>query len=388
MKTMPHRAPTSRNTANGPLLQIEDLQIHYQTARGLARVVDGANLTVGRNEIFGLAGESGCGKTTLVEAILQIIRFPNRIAHGRVLFSPDADDEPVDLMALSPTRMRRFRWEHISYIPQGSMNSLNPVMRIGDQIVDGMTAHGVPEATAREKIPDLLERVGLEGRVTRLYPHELSGGMKQRVIIAAAISMDPELIIADEPTTALDVNVQRVILETLVTLRRDLGVAILIVSHDLPVHAQLVDRIGIMYAGQVFEVGEVRPVLKNPLQPYTQGLMRSIPAIGGVRKRLGGIAGVAPSPLDWPSGCRFHPRCPQAMELCASVVPTLAAIRPGPRVVGEQEQALTVEPQRFVACHLYPESTPLEARDTSRQPLRRTDDTPIPAIVPSDRSDR
>jgi len=383
METM--RRGVGRETATRPLLQIEDLQIHYKTARGIARVVDGANLTVERNEIFGLAGESGCGKTTLVEAILQIVRFPNRIASGRVLFSPDANKEPVDLMALSAAQMRRFRWEHVSYVPQGSMNSLNPVMRVGDQIIDGMTAHGVFEDDARKKVPDLLARVGLEERVARLYPHELSGGMKQRVIIATAISMDPELIIADEPTTALDVNVQRVILETLINLRRDLGVAILIVSHDLPVHAQLVDRIGIMYAGQVFEIGEVRPVLKNPLQPYTQRLISSIPAIGGERKRLGGIAGVAPSPLEWPSGCRFHPRCPQAMEICASVVPTLAAIRPGPRIVADRE--IDVVPQRFAACHLYPESTPPEGRGVSRQPLRRTDDVPDPVRAPSDRRD-
>ena len=382
-ETMPRRA--DRATAARPLLQIEDLQIHYNTARGVARVVDGTNLTVERNEIFGLAGESGCGKTTLVEAILQIVRFPNRVASGRVLFSPDAAVEPVDLMALSAAEMRRFRWEHISYVPQGSMNSLNPVMRVGDQIVDGMTAHGVPEDTAREKVPDLLARVGLEGRVARFYPHELSGGMKQRAIIATAISMDPELIIADEPTTALDVNVQRVILETLVSLRRDLGVAIMIVSHDLPVHAQLVDRIGIMYAGQVFEIGEVRPVLKEPLQPYTQRLMSSIPAIGGERKRLAGIAGVAPSPLEWPSGCRFHPRCPQAMELCAHVVPTLAAIQPGPRVVADRE--IAIETRRFAACHLYPESTPAEARDSSRLPLRHEEDALAPVTTSSDRSE-
>jgi peptide/nickel transport system ATP-binding protein len=372
MATIAHRgySTTPGNTVT-PLLQIEDLQIHYRTARGIARVVDGANLTVERNEIFGLAGESGCGKTTLVEAILQIIRFPNREARGRVLFSPREGVEPVDLMALSPAQMRRFRWEHISYVPQGSMNSLNPVMRIGDQIVDGMADHGIHEATAREKVPDLLARVGLEARVARLYPHELSGGMKQRAIIASAISMDPELIIADEPTTALDVNVQRVILETLTSLRRDLGVAILIVSHDLPVHAQLVDRIGIMYAGQVVEIGAVRPALKNPLQPYTQGLMRSIPTIGGSRQRLDGIAGVAPSPRDWPSGCRFHPRCPQAMDLCATVVPTLAALRPGRRAIADRE--LTVEPERFAACHLYPESTDPAARDASHAPLARAD---------------
>ena len=381
METIPRGV--DRAIAARPLLQIEDLQIHYQTARGVARVVDGTNLTVERNEIFGLAGESGCGKTTLVEAILQIIRFPNRIASGRVLFSPDANKEPVDLMTLSAVQMRRFRWEHISYVPQGSMNSLNPVMRIGDQIVDGMTAHGVSEDAAKRKIPDLLVRVGLEERVARFYPHELSGGMKQRVIIAMAISMDPELIIADEPTTALDVNVQRVILETLVNLRRDLGVAIMIVSHDLPVHAQLVDRIGIMYAGRVFEIGGVRPVLKEPLQPYTQRLMNSIPSIGGIRKRLDGIAGVAPSPLDWPGGCRFHPRCPQAMAICANVPPVLAAIRPGPRVVGGEE--INVEPRRFAACHLYIESTPMDARGMDHQPLRHGDDMLTPVSMVSDR---
>jgi peptide/nickel transport system ATP-binding protein len=337
------------------LLQVEDLHIHFATPRGVARVVDGANVAVQRNEIFGIAGESGCGKTTLVEAILQIIRFPNRIAAGHVRFVP-AKGEPVDLMQLSPQQMRRFRWEHISYIPQGSMNSLNPVLRVGEQIVDGMTAHGVPEGQAKRKVPTLLERVGLEARVARLYPHELSGGMKQRTIIASAIAMDPELIIADEPTTALDVNVQRVILETLANLRRELGVAILIVSHDLPVHAQLADRIGIMYAGQIVEIGRIRAAVKAPLHPYTQGLMASIPAIGGERRRLGGIAGTTPSPLNWPPGCRFHPRCPHAMDVCKEVVPILAKIRPGPRTAGNLE--VEVGADRFAACHLHPESTP------------------------------
>ena len=351
--TRPDTAATQ--SVRAPLLEIEDLQIHFRTAKGVARVVDGANLTIHPGEIFGLAGESGCGKTTLVEAVLQIIRFPNRIARGHVRFSPGDGSPPADLMALPPARLRHFRWEHISYVPQGSMNSLNPVMRIGDQIIDGMTAHGVHGEAARAKVPELLEKVGLEGRVARLYPHELSGGMKQRAIIAAAIAMDPELIIADEPTTALDVNVQRVILDTLLLLRRDLGVAILLVSHDLPVHAQLVDRIGIMYAGQVVEIGDVRPILKNPLHPYTRGLMDSIPAIGGERKRLGGIVGVSPSPLERPGGCPFHPRCPHAMDICTHLVPALAEIAPGPRIVAGEERE--VEQARFTACHLYPEST-------------------------------
>jgi peptide/nickel transport system ATP-binding protein len=324
-----------------PLLQVENLDIHFQTPSGLARVVDGTNLTIQPNEIVGIAGESGSGKTTLVEAILQIIRFPNRISRGKVLFSPDGKEQ-VDLMKLSPRQMRRMRGEHIAYIPQGSQNSLNPVTRVGSQIVDAMVDHGVSERQAKAKGPELLAKVGLESRVARLFPHELSGGMKQRVIIAIAISMEPELIVADEPTTALDVNVQRMIIEALANLRDEMNVAIMIVSHDLPLHAQLVDRIGIMYAGQIVESGDIRSTVKVPLHPYTQGLMDSIPSIGGERNRLEGIGGSAPSPSNWPSGCRFHPRCPKMMEICKSVPPILAEARPG----------------RDVACHLYPTSTP------------------------------
>ena len=277
------------------------------------------------------------------------------------MFTP-RNGKPVDLMKLSINQMRRYRTEHIAYIPQGSQNSLNPVMRVEDQIVDGMVAHGVGQREAKGRVPALLERVGLEPRVGRLYPHELSGGMKQRVIIAIGISMNPELIIADEPTTALDVNVQRVILETLHTLRNDLGVAILLVSHDLPVHAQLADRVGIMYAGQIVEVADVRPAVKHPLHPYAAGLMSSIPAIGGARERLTGIQGSTPSPLNWPSGCRFHNRCPAVMPVCESVQPLLAELQPGERE-DVRGRHVTVEPDRLVACHLYPESTPANERE-------------------------
>jgi peptide/nickel transport system ATP-binding protein len=338
-----------------PLLQIENLDIHFVTQRGAARVVDQCNLTVHHNEIFGIAGESGCGKTTLVEAILQIIRFPNRVTHGRVLFSPPGKP-PVDLMSLSQAEMRRYRGEHIAYIPQGSQNSLNPVQRTGDQIVDGMVAHGISERQAKAKVPELLTKVGLEGKVAHLYPHELSGGMKQRVIIAIAISMEPELIVADEPTTALDVNVQRLILETLKTLREEMGVAILIVSHDRPVHAQLVDRIGVMYAGQIVESGAIRPTVKEPLHPYSMGLMASVPSIGGSRERLEGIQGATPSPLNWPDGCRVHNRCPYVMDVCTHVPPLLAQPEPGTRQVDDLTR--TIGPDHLVACHLYPESTP------------------------------
>jgi peptide/nickel transport system ATP-binding protein len=338
-----------------PLLQVENLDIHFKTPSGLARVVDSCNFTVGREEIVGIAGESGSGKTTLVEAILQIIRFPNRVSRGKVLFSPDGR-EPVDLMQMNPRQMRRVRGEHIAYVPQGSQNSLNPVLRVGTQIADAMIDHGVSGSEAKAKVPHLLQSVGLEPRVAKLYPHELSGGMKQRVIIAIAVSMEPELIVCDEPTTALDVNVQRLILESLMRLRDEMKVSIMIVSHDLPVHAQLVDRIGIMYAGQIVEAGDIRSTVKIPLHPYTRGLMSAIPSIGGSRERLGGIRGSTPSPSAWPDGCRFHNRCPHAMEICTKVQPLLAEARSGPRMVFEEE--IEVQPGRDVACHLYPESTP------------------------------
>jgi len=368
MATIAQRARTevgetssaSRPVDQIPLLEIRDLNIHFDTPRGLARVVDGANLTLHRNEIVGIAGESGSGKTTLVEAILQIIRFGNRITSGQVLFSPDGS-QPIDLMKISDRDMRRLRGEHIAYIPQGSMNSLNPVARVADQIVEGMVDHGISERKARAKVPELLEKVGLDQSVARLYPHELSGGMKQRVIIAIAIAMEPALIIADEPTTALDVNVQRLILETLHHLRDDLHVAILIVSHDLPVHAQLVERIGIMYAGQIVETGDIRSTVKTPLHPYTDGLMRAIPAIGGSRERLVGIRGATPSPVEWPDGCRFHNRCPHVMDICTVVTPILANVEAGNRKAAGRE-VIEVVPGRLVACHLYPESTPEGSR--------------------------
>ena len=347
------------------LLEIKDLDVHFPSSDGsVARVVDGTNLTIHRNEIIGIAGESGSGKTTLVEAILQISRFANRETHGQVLFNA-RNGKQLDLMKLSEREMRRLRLDEIAYIPQGSMNSLNPVARVEEQIVDGMVDHGVSERQAKRRVPELLEWVGLEPKVARLYPHELSGGMKQRVIIAIGISMQPSLIIADEPTTALDVNVQRRILETLIRLRDEMNVALMMVSHDMAVHAQLVDRVGIMYAGQIVETGAVRPIVKTPLHPYTHGLMAAIPSIDKPRERLEGILGSTPSPRNWPSGCRFHSRCPHAMPICEEVQPLLAPATPGSRstISGDVE----VQVGRQVACHLYPESTPSGARDAEQE---------------------
>lgn len=336
---------------NDTLLEIRNLDVHFRLKTGdVARVVDGSNLTVKRNEIIGIAGESGSGKTTLVEALLGISRFSNRELGGEVLYHA-RNGQVMNLTALSPKAIARIRLSEIGYIPQGSMNSLSPTMRIADQIVDGMVTHGVSHRQARKRVPELLEKVGLDPHVTSLYPHELSGGMKQRVIIAIAISMNPSLIIADEPTTALDVNVQRRILETLMRLRDELGVSIIMVSHDVAVHAQLVDRLAIMYAGQIMETGGVRPMLKAPLHPYTKGLMDSIPTITAKRVRIEGIRGVTPSPDAWPKGCRFNTRCKYVMPICKDVMPRLVSLD-SERVTSLNGVETSTE-ARFVACHLY-----------------------------------
>lgn len=344
---------TTDTMQNDTLLEIKDLDVHFRLkSGGLARVVDKSNLVVNRNEIIGIAGESGSGKTTLVEAILGINRFSNRELGGDVLYHA-RNGKVMNLAALGPKEISRVRLSEIGYIPQGSMNSLSPTMRVGDQIIDGMITHGLGRGEAKRRIPDLLEKVGLDPHVVRLYPHELSGGMKQRVIIAIAISMNPSLIIADEPTTALDVNVQRRILETLTKLRDELGMSVIIISHDVAVHAELVDRLAIMYAGQIVETGGVRPMLKAPLHPYTKGLMDSIPTITEKRERLEGIRGVTPSPDNWPKGCRFNTRCKYAMPICREVMPQLV-----PLDADEVTSLNGVESStegRYVACHLYDE---------------------------------
>jgi peptide/nickel transport system ATP-binding protein len=341
-----------------PLLEIEDLRVYYRTVRGESRAVDGLDLVVNRGEILGLAGESGSGKTTMTAALLRLVRPPGYIAGGAIRFFPSGG-KPVDLLAVPDGELRRLRWRNISYVPQGSMNSLNPVMRVEDQFADAIQHHvDVDRAEVKRVVPELLRQVGLEPRVARMYPHELSGGMKQRVVIAMAIALKPDLVVADEPTTALDVNVQRMIIETLADLRDRLKMTLIVVTHDMAVHAELVDRVAVMYAGNVVEVGEVRQIFKNPRHPYTQALIGSIPKVGGQRTRLDGIAGNAPSPINWPSGCRFHPRCPRVMPICAAEMPALLPLRDAPE--GERP---------FVACHLYTrEAVPTAPSPTGGRP--------------------
>ena len=317
------------------ILRVKDLKAYYETSSGkVVRAVDGVSFSVLRNEIFGIAGESGCGKSTLALAITRLLRPPGYIADGEIFF----DD--INLLKLKSEELRRIRWRRISYIPQSSMNALNPVLRIKNQIIDVIKEHEKiknEEAGRLEGyVKELLASVGLSPQVANMFPHELSGGMRQRAIIAMAIALRPELLIADEPTTALDVVVQRGILQLLSEIRGKYGTSIMLITHDMAVHAEIVDRLAIMYAGKIVEIGDVRSIFKDPLHPYTQVLIKSIPSVEE-KRRLAGIKGLPPDLKSPPPGCRFHPRCPYKSRLCETAEPPLREVRAG----------------RYVACHLY-----------------------------------
>jgi peptide/nickel transport system ATP-binding protein len=306
------------------LLDIRGMEVHFETRRGIARAVNEVDLTLYKGERFGLVGESGSGKTTLILALLRMIKTPGFIAGGSATF-----DDGTDLIQLSQADVRQARLARVAMVPQGAMNSLNPVMRIGDQLILTMREHGI-EGEREEwlkRVEELLDKVGLKPEAARLYPHELSGGMKQRVCIAQAISLNPQLILADEPTSALDVVVQRQIMQTLRQLQHELDATVLLVGHDMGLMAQFAERVGIMYGGKLVEVGTAEDIFHNPQHPYTQLLISSIPSFE-TKGEFKGIPGVALSLLDPPSGCLFHPRCPQATERCKAEEPRLAEVAP------------------------------------------------------------
>jgi peptide/nickel transport system ATP-binding protein len=314
-------------SAREPLVEIEDLVVEYPVADGSVRAVDAVSLAIYPGEIVGLAGESGCGKSTIAHALLRILKPPGEITGGRVLFRDQ------DVLALAPSQLRRFRWRNVSIVFQSAMNSLNPVMRIGDQFIDMFRAHErVRKAEAMGRSGELMELVGIDPARLRSYPHELSGGMRQRVVIAMALALNPELLIMDEPTTALDVVVQREILREIEALQRELGFAVLFITHDLSLLVEFSDRIAIMYAGKIVELGPARGLFDRPLHPYTVGLMQSFPPLAGERRRLLGIPGSPPDLRDPPAGCRFHPRCPRAEKKCTTNEPRLVAWGDGEHV--------------------------------------------------------
>jgi len=309
-----------------PILQLRDLRVYYYTLLGAVRAVDGVTMDVGRGEWVSIVGESGSGKSTLALAIMRLVPPPGRIVGGSILF------DGTDLTRLSEAEMRRIRGRRIGMVFQDPMASLDPVRRIGDQIADVYLEHGVASSKgeAIRMAGEALEMAGLPRDWVDRYPHQLSGGQRQRALIAAAVALKPELLIADEPTTALDVIVQAKIMDLIEGLKRELGMTVILITHDIALAAERSTRIAVMYAGKLVEYGPVDAIVEDPLHPYTRGLIESAPDLWG-EKRLRGIPGYPPDLRRPPSGCRFHPRCPLALERCRSEEPPL--VRVGDRLV-------------------------------------------------------
>jgi peptide/nickel transport system ATP-binding protein len=316
------------------LLELRGLAVDY----GPVRAVNGIDLEIRRGEIVGLAGESGCGKSTVANAAMQILRPPAHVSGGSILFRGE------DLVGKSAEQLRRYRWRNVSIVFQSAMNALNPVMRVGDQFVDMMQAHErISKSVALGKAEDLLRVMRIDPRRVQAYPHELSGGMRQRVIIAMALALEAELVILDEPTTALDVVVQREILQQVQDIQEELQFAVLFITHDLSLLLEVADWIAIMYAGEIVETAPAAQLATGARHPYTQALLRSFPPLRGPRTRLTGIPGSPPDLRQPPPGCRFHPRCPECLPERLGLYERQTSERPLLRDIG---------PGHRVACHL------------------------------------
>ena len=326
------------------LLDIQHLSVDYGWGDGAVHAVADVSLALRRGEVLGLAGESGSGKSTLAYAVARLLRPPATITGGSVIYHPRADaatKEPVDIPRLSNAALRRFRWNQLAMVFQGAMNSLNPVLTVGAQMADVLKTHRpeMSKAERGERAAELLRLVSISGDHLRSYPFELSGGMRQRVGIALALALSPDIIIMDEPTTALDVVVQREILEQILSLRERLNLSVIFITHDLSLLLELADTIAVMYAGKLVELAARRDLYRQPRHPYSFGLINSFPTLRGARRAVTGIPGSPPDLRSVPSGCAFHPRCPFAFDRCVSETPPLQ-----PYSAGQSQQA---------ACHLY-----------------------------------
>jgi len=311
------------------LLRISNLKTQFFTGEGIVHAVDGVDLTVGRGETLGVVGESGSGKSVTAYSVLSLISYPGRVVEGEVRFRGE------NLLEKTPEAMKEIQGNKIAMIFQEPMTSLNPVFTIGRQVMEPLIYHKHYSAVeARREAVDLLKLVGIPSAETRIdeYPHQLSGGMRQRVMIAMALACRPELLIADEPTTALDVTIQAQILALMKRLQKEFGMAIMLITHNLGVVAQMVNRVVVMYAGQVVESGGVERIFDRPVHPYTVGLLGSIPKLNERRDRLQVIEGTVPSPSQTPPGCRFHPRCSRVMDVCREDPPSLIETEPGHEV--------------------------------------------------------
>lgn len=314
------------------LLNVEDLHTHFQTRAGTVKAVDGVNLKMERGDALGLAGESGCGKTTTMLSIMRLLPSNGNIISGSI------DFDGTDLISIDEDEMNRnFRWKRMSMVFQGAMNALNPVFRVGEQITQAIRYHErVEREAAWKRVDELFRLVGIDPKRARDYPHEFSGGMKQRAIIALSLACNPDLVIADEPVTALDVIVQAQILELMRELRDKLDLSMILITHDLSVIADTCNKAAIMYAGKIVEQGDIMTIFKNPEHPYSQGLLTNYPSIKGERMRFKPISGRPPNLINPPNGCRFHPRCPYAMDICKVEIP----------------ETIELEGGHFISCHL------------------------------------
>ncbi|HLX57659.1 MAG TPA: ABC transporter ATP-binding protein [Ktedonobacteraceae bacterium] len=333
------QADTQANT----LLEVKHLNVDYLASNGTVHAVTDVNFVLRRGEILGLAGESGSGKSTLAYAITRLLRPPAMITSGEILYYPRGDDDSCDILQLNSRQLRSIRWNDLAIVFQSAMNALNPVMNVGAQIMDVLRAHR-PEMgpdSRKKRAIELLQLVGIAPDRLRSYPHELSGGMRQRAIIAIALALSPEILIMDEPTTALDVVVQREILTEIIRLREQLGFAVIFITHDLSLLLELADNVAIMYAGRLVEQASSRDLHQHPRHPYSYGLLNSFPALHGPLRRMSGIHGSPPDLRAVPPGCAFHPRCPLVFSPCRTDLPLLR-----PPVQGEDNG-------RLVACHLY-----------------------------------
>ncbi|CAK4075019.1 ABC transporter ATP-binding protein [Vibrio sp. MarTm2] len=313
------------------LLEINNLCVDYVSPNGVARAVNNVSLSIAPGETLGIAGESGCGKSTLAFAISRLHKAPALISEGEIIYNGQ------DVLKMNDRQLRKFRWNDVSVVFQSAMNSLNPVITIGEQLTDVILAHRkIPYKQAYDRAVELLNVVGIHGDRMASFPHQLSGGMRQRVVIAVALALEPKLIIMDEPTTALDVVVEREILNELYELKSKFGFSILFISHDLSLMGEIADRIGVMYAGNLIELGDAQNVFGDPQHPYTKGLISSFPTIHGPKERLYGIPGNPVNLLQIPQGCNFQERCNDCFAQCKQAEPVLARVNNG----------------NLVSCHL------------------------------------
>ncbi len=335
---------TQAETAVPPVLDIRDLSVRFRTGRGVADALDRVSLLVPAGSSIGLVGESGCGKSTLMKAVIRVLADNAEITSGQVLF------KGVDLVAATEETVRTKRWAGISMITQSALNALNPVKKVGEQIVEAIRAHrSMSRRQAWKRAEEMLDMVGVDPRRASEFPHQFSGGMRQRAIIAMSLVLDPDLVLADEPTTSLDVIVQDQIFRKIRSLQDELGFSLLLVTHDLGVVIENCDRIAVMYAGQVVEEGPVEGVVNAPFHPYTLGLKNSLPRIDAVTEPIA-IPGTPPDPIQMPPGCRFAPRCPFALEKCRQTKPELVHVGEGHRAAcirKEEIPSLRKEAEKF-----------------------------------------